>query len=391
MTKEDYINLLENDRKLLETAAALAVEENQDIDSTSLHEILLESEEITDKDVPNYETMIEEHEVSSQILDKNEMTQLLEGNSAEKLEPVVVEVSPEELFADSTAEKNDIATPATTLQNSKSSSTKSTTKYVYINKHADFHIKTGPKRAVKPTVRPISLQPQPVDPSRSTTKYVYHNKHGDYHPKSGKVGVPHLNIEKDLLPSRVVKKVDDITKNLVRNQEMANSETEKPTPFDDTPPEIEPTPAFKTLDNSCETMLNTGSWLNFTTQAKSSNAWNFSGTFGPSTCQIKKYSTEELQKCFLSNPVDFSRNRMVQIIGDSRSRLIYRVLSARLHGLDTIEDVKVHDDLANAPFMYYWSQSFNGEPVGDRHEMSSFRRLLKEGSIGTYKAAPPNR
>ena len=35
--------------------------------------------------------------------------------------------------------------------------------------------------------------------------------------------------------------------------------------------------------------------------------------------------------------------------------------------------------MANFPFMYYWSQSFNGKPISsEKHEMTSFKRLFME-------------
>ena len=152
--------------------------------------------------------------------------------------------------------------------------------------------------------------------------------------------------------------------------------------------------------DSCEAMLTTGKWENF--QFKNHNSlstngeWNYSGDFVPSyPCQIHHYNASELQTCLLlKNKEKWNLNPTIQIIGDSRARVLYRTLSARLHGQDSIEDVKVHDDLANAPFMYYWSQSFNGKPIenyagkpnNSRHEMTSFPRLLKEGAFGVKRA-----
>ena len=46
---------------------------------------------------------------------------------------------------------------------------------------------------------------------------------------------------------------------------------------------------------------------------------------------------------------------------------------------ELFEDVKVHDNMANFPFMYYWSQSFNGKAISnEKHEMTSFKRLFME-------------
>ena len=155
----------------------------------------------------------------------------------------------------------------------------------------------------------------------------------------------------------------------------------------DPPPSIQPPPPLP--KNSCNDMLNTGSWKDFTFQKQADGSlslpngagWAYSGTFQPDGCKVYDYDADMIQDCLLKNPDGSENENSVQIIGDSRARLIYRVLSARMHGSDSIEDVKVHDDMANAPFIYYWSQSFGGKAVSrQKHEMSGFRRLLIEGT-----------
>lgn len=141
-------------------------------------------------------------------------------------------------------------------------------------------------------------------------------------------------------------------------------------------------------NTSCNRLLNSGNWKDFKFQPTEdgslnlpSGDWCYSGRFQPDSCDVHNYSSDEIEECLLKNSDGSLNENSVQIIGDSRARLIYRVLSARLHGAESIEDVKVHDDMANAPFIYYWSQSFHGKPVAkDKHEMSGFRRLLIEGT-----------
>ena len=149
-----------------------------------------------------------------------------------------------------------------------------------------------------------------------------------------------------------------------------------------TPQEPPPLP-----DNTCNRLLHTGKWDNWSyNPAPDGNLantetgeWNYSGNYQPDGCDLHHYTTEEIETCLLKRPDGTNSDLSVMIIGDSRARLLYRVLSARLHGQDSIEDVKVHDDMANAPFIYYWSQSFHGARVArNKQEMSTFRRMLME-------------
>ena len=121
-------------------------------------------------------------------------------------------------------------------------------------------------------------------------------------------------------------------------------------------------------------MLTKGHWVNF----EMKNAVNdhlYSGTFVPDTCDLHEYTTEEIDTCILKQ----HDKKTVHIIGDSRARLIYRVLSARLRGDESVEDVKVHDNMANLPFMYHWSQSFNGKAItAEKHERISQSGFIHE-------------
>ena len=102
--------------------------------------------------------------------------------------------------------------------------------------------------------------------------------------------------------------------------------------------------------------------------------WAYNGTFIPDTCNLHYYEPEEIRECFSPNGQNASDT--ILVIGDSRARLMWRVLNARYHGENGIEDVKIHDDLVNYPFLYYWSESFNGEPIVNqkdtKNELTAF-------------------
>lgn len=130
----------------------------------------------------------------------------------------------------------------------------------------------------------------------------------------------------------------------------------------------------KTAENpTCRSMLEGGHWKNWVWKRNHVDNWAFSGEFVPDNCDLYAYKAPEMHRC-LDN-----YRQTVQIIGDSRARLLYRVLIAMYRGENSIEDVKVHTDMDNFPFAFYWSQTFNGMPVRpDKHEMTSFKRLLLE-------------
>ena len=133
-------------------------------------------------------------------------------------------------------------------------------------------------------------------------------------------------------------------------------------------------PCFCVVISESFFMLTKGHWIDFEMQ-KSVNDHLYSGTFVPDTCDLHKYTTEEIDTCIKKQ----NYKKTVHIIGDSRARLIYRVLLARLRGDESVEDVKVHDNMANLPFIYYWSQSFNGRPSAiETPEMSGFENMFME-------------
>ena len=78
----------------------------------------------------------------------------------------------------------------------------------------------------------------------------------------------------------------------------------------------------------------------------------YSGEFENPNCRIHNYNTTEIRQCF---------NQYDEIImfGDSRTRVLYRVLKGRYDGISQVVDYKMHKKLVEPPFTFYWSINFN--------------------------------
>jgi len=74
--------------------------------------------------------------------------------------------------------------------------------------------------------------------------------------------------------------------------------------------------------------------------------WLYGGKFKPDGCDLHIYQTNELQQCFTSEDI----TRPIYVIGDSRARLIYRSIVARITGQETLNDVKVQG--GSAKFLF---------------------------------------
>lgn len=73
------------------------------------------------------------------------------------------------------------------------------------------------------------------------------------------------------------------------------------------------------------------------------------------------------------------QGRPIYVIGDSRARLIYRVIGAKGLGQESLEDTKVHNDLSSdigVPIKYFWSQSFDGDHDQVSHHVSMIREAM---------------
>ena len=107
--------------------------------------------------------------------------------------------------------------------------------------------------------------------------------------------------------------------------------------------------------------------------------WLYGGKFKPDGCDLHIYQTPELQQCFTNSDSDISRP--IYVIGDSRARLIYRSIVARITGQETLEDVKVHEDMSSdivTPVKYFWSQSFDGE----WEQVSHHKKMMTNAESG---------
>ena len=142
-------------------------------------------------------------------------------------------------------------------------------------------------------------------------------------------------------------------------------------------------------EHSCRAMLSKGYWKDFTFSpgnhessiknfASSFNdqplEWTWNGTFVPESCAPFPYSRPSIQTCLFSQ-----KTPMIQIMGDSRSRLLYRGLVSLYHGDSEIKDTKVHDDMETYPFKFYWSKTITGLPVEGSDALDcGFRNLLND-------------
>lgn len=84
--------------------------------------------------------------------------------------------------------------------------------------------------------------------------------------------------------------------------------------------------------------------------------YSYSGDFIVPGCEIKNYNKTEIQSCF--QPKSFNSKRRIYLIGDSRTRVLFRVLSRRYRGGTRIMDTSTHNSLKDGPFYYIWSEHF---------------------------------
>ena len=95
--------------------------------------------------------------------------------------------------------------------------------------------------------------------------------------------------------------------------------------------------------------------------------------------ETKSVSVKTNLSVVISSPYCISRP--IYVIGDSRARLIYRSIVARITGQETLEDVKVHEDMSSdivTPVKYFWSQSFDGE----WEQVSHHKKMMTNAESG---------
>ena len=136
-------------------------------------------------------------------------------------------------------------------------------------------------------------------------------------------------------------------------------------PFETTSITIRPTPELRPENRTCSSLLTLGSWQNFKitenpeslpktqynetstlfrhdpTHTKLANLYKptetynftYSGGFKNPKCEIHNYKTTEIKQCF-------DEYHEIVIFGDSRSRVLYRVLKGRYDGVNKVTDYK---------------------------------------------------
>jgi len=101
--------------------------------------------------------------------------------------------------------------------------------------------------------------------------------------------------------------------------------------------------------------------------------WLYGGIFKPDVCTLHQYTTDDIKSCL------GMQARPIYVIGDSRARLIYRVIGAKGLGQESLEDTKVHNDLSSdigVPIKYFWSQSFDGDHDQVSHHVSMIHEAM---------------
>ena len=140
-------------------------------------------------------------------------------------------------------------------------------------------------------------------------------------------------------------------------------------------------PNTNILQKTCTLLLTQGSWKHFKmiTNPKTSPEYNptsivfqhdvnftkmknlyksnetydftYSGDFENPNCKIHNYKTSEIKQCF-------NEYHEILMFGDSRTRVLFRVLRGRYDGLDLVTDYRDHREIDDPPFTFYWSVNF---------------------------------
>ena len=93
--------------------------------------------------------------------------------------------------------------------------------------------------------------------------------------------------------------------------------------------------------------------------------FTYSGDFENSECKIHDYNTFEIKQCF-------NDYHEILMYGDSRTRVLYRVLQGRYDGNVTVTDYKDHRNIIHPPFTFFWSVYF-------KNTVNSLLRILNDG------------
>ena len=152
-------------------------------------------------------------------------------------------------------------------------------------------------------------------------------------------------------------------------------------------------------NNTCNKMLVYGRWHNFKFYKKAQGEENYrptlydkfgniqySGRFLAEDCGVVDYSSELLRVCLEStSESQFAKN--IYIVGDSRSRLLYKILTARLKNETFIQDYKYHGDISDQStnIKYLWSTSFSGEKVLKKDQADGLKYLKEKVYMSSFE------
>ena len=145
-------------------------------------------------------------------------------------------------------------------------------------------------------------------------------------------------------------------KSSIHNHATIATKTTKPSPT--IPTTQASTYKYSRKSESCQSMLSNGNWSNFKYLTSKQvpdvkKKWNYSGSFDPFKCELHNYTASEIQKCLSLDP----DKPLIQLMGDSRTRVLYRSLAALRDGRNKIHAEQIHHDLKLGNFTFIWSQS----------------------------------
>lgn len=131
---------------------------------------------------------------------------------------------------------------------------------------------------------------------------------------------------------------------------------------------------------SCYEMITNGKWVNFRFYSEEA----YFGDFVPvANCKVHPYSEAEIKQCFdlptVHKHTEEMHGKNVVIVGDSRSRQIYRVLVEMYKGNEQVTDTKPPsgEPLTDGPFTFYWSQNWSGEAANPNRPAKSYFSKLE--------------
>lgn len=154
--------------------------------------------------------------------------------------------------------------------------------------------------------------------------------------------------------------------------------------------------------NTCSNILTHGHWVNFSYNLPKNSdenshfqnqlplfdkngSWSYSGVFLPGqNCYFKKYTQQDIKICLEKSKSKNNLSRPIYILGDSRARIIFRILATRWLGKTDVSDAKIHKDFSIGTantliFQFYWSEAFERIKISRKKKLESrIDRLLND-------------